>query len=131
MNINYRMILISIFLIFTSVSAYATPQFLKVGNKRVIEIKELIADTEGSNIIFLGETHDVRKQHEDQLDIIRALYAKKIPLAIGLEMITSDNQKQLDDWISGKLTEQDFKLIYSTNWSFDWQLYRDIFNICP
>jgi len=127
MKIKYRMLVLTMFIMLTSISAYATPQFLKVSDKRTVEFKEVIADADGSEIIFIGDTHDVIKQHENQLDIIRALYAKKIPLAIGLEMFTSDNQRQLDDWIAGKLDEEDFKLTYSRNWSYDWQLYRDIF----
>jgi uncharacterized iron-regulated protein len=118
---------IVLFLVITSESSLSSTQILKVSNKRTVEFKEFIADTGGADVIFIGETHDVKKQHEDQLDIIRALFANKVPLAVGLEMFSSDEQQHLDDWSSGKLKEQEFKAIYSMNWSFDWQLYRDIF----
>jgi len=59
--------------------------------------------------------------------VIRSLRAKKIPLAIGLEMFQADNQKQLDEWTDGRMTEQSFKAVYDGNWSYDWSLYRDIF----
>ena len=76
---------------------YAAPQFLKVSGKQTVELSQLIADTKASDVLFIGETHDDKKQHENQLDIIRALHAKKVPVAIGLEMFASDNQRQLDD----------------------------------
>jgi uncharacterized iron-regulated protein len=111
----------------TALTADAAPQFLRLSDKREIDFLQLIADVDGTDLIIIGETHDVQKQHEYQLDIIRALYAKKAPVAIGLEMFTSDNQRQLDDWVGGKISEQDFRSIYSRNWSYDWLLYRDIF----
>ena len=108
-------------------NACAASHYLNVSDKRAVEFMQLIADTDGTDVIFIGETHDVKTQHENQLDIIRTLYAKRVPVAIGLEMFASDKQRQLDDWTGGKLDERDFKLIYSENWSYDWMLYRDIF----
>lgn len=127
MNIRYRLLVMIMFLMGLYVDAYAAQQFLKVSDKKAVDFMQLIADVEISDLIFIGDIHDEKKQHENQLNIIRTLYAKKIPVAIGLEMFASDNQRQLDDWIGGKLDEQDFKLIYSENWSYDWMLYRDIF----
>lgn len=127
MKISYCLIIIITFLIGSYINAHAVTQFLRVSDKRTVGFMQMIADTNGTDIIFIGETHDDKKQHENQLDIIRNLRAKKVPVAIGLEIFASDNQRQLDDWIGGKLDEKEFKLIYSRNWSYDWQLYRDIF----
>ena len=87
----------------------------------------MMADMESSDVIFVAETHDNKKNHELQLDVIRSLRAKKIPLAIGLEMFQTDYQGHLDDWIEGRMTEQSFKAVYARNWSYDWSFYRDIF----
>lgn len=127
MNVIYGLIIVIMFLIGTNMNAYAVPQILKVSDKRTVEFVQFIEDIERSDIVFIGETHDAKKQHENQLDIIRNLYARKVPVAIGLEMFSAENQQQLDDWSKGKLDEQDFKTIYARNWSYDWQLYRDIF----
>ncbi|NTW98887.1 MAG: ChaN family lipoprotein [Geobacteraceae bacterium] len=78
-------------------------------------------------VIFVAEIHDDKKHHELQLDVIRSLRSKKIPLAIGLEMFQMDNQNFLDDWVAGRITEQDFTSIFARNWTYDWSLYRDIF----
>jgi len=123
---SYRLIIVIVVLMGSYINAHAA-KFMQVSDKRAVKFTQLIAEIDGSDVIFLGETHDVKKQHDNQLEIIRALYAKKVPLAIGLEMFASDNQRQIDDWIGGKLDEQDFKLIYAKNWSYDWLLYRDIF----
>ena len=42
-------------------------------------------------------------------------------------MFASESQQKLDDWIEGKVDEESFKQVYSRNWSYDWQLYRELF----
>jgi uncharacterized iron-regulated protein len=131
MNIIYGLIVVIMFLTCTNIKADAVPQILRVSDKRTVEYKRFIEDIERSDVIFIGETHDVIKQHENQLDIIRTLFARNVPVAIALEMFSADSQQQLDDWSNGKLDEQSFKLIYGNNWSYDWQLYSRYINICP
>jgi len=99
----------------------------RMSDSQAVTFSQMITDTEGSDVIFVAEIHNHKLHHEIQLEVIRSLRAKKIPLAIGLEMFQADNQRQLDDWIEGKMTEQSFKAVYARNWSYDWSLYRDIF----
>ncbi len=87
----------------------------------------MIEEIKNANVIFIGETHDTKKHHEMQLDILRALRRNGVPLAIGLEMFSTESQPQLDLWIEGRIDEPDFKKIYRENWSEEWLLYRDIF----
>ena len=99
----------------------------RMSDRQVVSFSQMMTDMAGSDVILIAETHDDSKHHEMQLNVIRSLKAKKMPLAIGLEMFQTDNQKQLDDWIDGKMTEQNFKAVFARNWSYDWSLYRDIF----
>lgn len=46
-------------------------------------------------MILVGETHDNLLHHELQLDVIRDLWQKKKPLAIGLEMVQTESQRLL------------------------------------
>ncbi|MBK5275198.1 MAG: ChaN family lipoprotein [Desulfuromonadales bacterium] len=108
-------------------NAFTDGVITRMNDRQTVSFSQMMADTEGSNVIFVAESHDNKKHHELELDVIRSLRAKKIPLAIGLEMFQSDNQKQLDDWIEGRVTEQGFKAVFARNWSYDWSLYRDIF----
>jgi uncharacterized iron-regulated protein len=127
MYVIHGLLIVFTLLIGTNINAYAVPQLLKVSDKRTVEFRQFLEDVERSDVIFIGETHDVIKQHENQLEIFRGLYSGKVPVAIGLEMFSTDSQQQLDDWSNGKLAEQDFKTMYARNWSYDWQLYRNIF----
>ena len=108
-------------------NAFAGGVITRISDRQVISFSQMMTDTEGSDVILVAEIHDNKQHHELQLDVIRSLREKKIPLAIGLEMFQADNQRQLDDWVEGKMTEQSFKAAYASNWSYDWSLYRDIF----
>jgi uncharacterized iron-regulated protein len=122
----YRTIIIFLLLIAPDVNAYAA-QYARVSDKKSVDLAEIVKNVAGADVIFLGEIHDNARYHQVQLEIIRSLHAKQFTLAIGLEMFTTEDQQQLDDWIEGKLDEEQFKQVYSRNWSYGWQLYRDLF----
>ena len=123
----WRSVLLIVLSVVPCIGAHAVTHFLHVGDKRVVALPRLITDISNSDLVFIGETHDDAAHHETELDIIRALHARGIPVAVGLEMFASDSQRQLDDWIAGKLDERSFMPTWSGNWSYDWRLYRDIF----
>jgi uncharacterized iron-regulated protein len=109
------------------VSADADGSIMRMSDRQTVSFSQMMADTQSSDVTMVAETHDNKKHHELQLDIIRSFLAKKAPLAIGLEMFQTDYQKQLDDWIEGRIPEQNFKEVYAKNWSYDWPLYRELF----
>jgi uncharacterized iron-regulated protein len=108
-------------------NALAGGVITRLSDRQPVGFSQMMADAGGSDVIFVAEVHDNEKDHGLELDAIRSLWAKKTPMAIGVEMFQADNQKQLDEWTEGVLTEESFKSIYTRNWSFDWSLYRDIF----
>ncbi|MFZ4856933.1 MAG: ChaN family lipoprotein [Desulfuromonadaceae bacterium] len=109
------------------VSAGAGGSIVRMSDRQAVSFTLMMADAQSSDVTMVAETHDSNKHHELQLEIIRSFHAKKVPLAIGLEMFQTDYQKQLDDWIEGRITEQIFKEVYARNWSYDWSLYRELF----
>ena len=123
---------IPMILIFLCCAAFAANAFTggvitRISDRVAVSFSQMMAETGGSDVIFVAETHDNKKSHELQLDVIRALRAKKISFAIGLEMFQTDYQVHLDDWVEGRMPEQSFKAVYARNWSYDWSMYRDIF----
>lgn len=92
-----------------------------------ISIPELAAVAAKSDVTLIGESHDSKDHHDLQLEVIRSMHARKAPLAIGLEMMQADSQRQLDDWVEGKISEAEFERIFARNWSADWPIYREIF----
>ncbi len=126
MHSFHRLILILMLLIVPCINAHAA-QFARVSDKKAADLADVVRNVEGADVIFIGEIHDNAQNHNAQLDIVRSLRAKKFSLAIGLEMFTPEDQQKLDDWTAGKLDEETFKPIYSRNWSYGWELYRDLF----
>ncbi len=87
-------------------------------------IDELFAN----RVVYVGETHTSYPDHQLQLRIVRALYARDQNLAIGMEMFNRSSQGVLDEYIAGKLTEKEFlkQSNYFSVWSFDYRYYREI-----
>jgi len=99
----------------------------RISDREQIYLSHLTAAAERTDLVLIGEVHDNKTHHEMQLSLIYTLWSKKLPISIGLEMIQADSQQELDDWCDGKLSEQEFRKVYTRNWSLDWTLYRDIF----
>lgn len=126
MHTVQRSLIIVTLLLVTCINARAA-QFAGVGDKKGAGLAEVVTKVERSDVIFIGEIHYTPLHHTAQLDIVRGLHGKKIPLAIGLEMFTPEDQQLLDDWSGGKLSEESFLPVYARNWTYPWQLYRELF----
>ncbi len=109
-----------------SVDAAAHIIITRTSDSQQVSMAELSAAAASSDLILMGESHDDKYHHELQLDLIRSLLAGKQPLTIGLEMMQSDYQAQLDEWTSGRISEGVMQAVFERNWS-DWPMYRDIF----
>jgi len=113
-------------LIVTNIDAHGS-QFAEVSDKKATDLAEVVQSVKDADVIFIGEVHDNPQHHKAQIDILRSLHTSKSTVAIGLEMFTTEDQHQLDDWIGAKIDEETFQPIFSRNWSYGWQLYRDLF----
>jgi uncharacterized iron-regulated protein len=102
-------------------------EILRVSDGQPVAFSTMLDDLKESQLILIGELHDQASHHQAQLAIIRALKEAGVPVAVGLEMFRSDIQVHLDRWVQGGMDEEAFKDIYYSNWSSDWNLYRDIF----
>jgi len=80
-----------------------------------------------SQVIYLAETHNDLADHVAQLDIIQALDAQG-DVAIALEMFQRPFQPALDDYLAGRISEEELIAAteYESRWGFDWELYAPI-----
>lgn len=79
-------------------------------------------------IIYVGERHTNYEDHKTQLEIIMKLHEEGHTFAIGMEMFQKPFQKDIDDYLTGLISEKDFlkKTQYFKRWQFDYNLYREI-----
>jgi len=98
-----------------------------LNREKELPMSQALPDLEKNQIVLVGEHHNNLQHHMAQLAIIRALKEAGLRVAVGLEMFRSDSQSALDQWVSGKIDEQQFEKIYYDNWNFPWSGYRKIF----
>lgn len=102
-------------------------RIIRIRDREVTPFHTMINEIGAAGAIFIGEAHTEPAHHQTQLDVIRALHDRDVSLAVALEMIKKDDQADLDAWVAGETSEEDFVPIFLRNWGFDWHLYRDIF----
>jgi len=82
-----------------------------------------------ARIVYVGETHDNPAAHRLELAVLRTL-TDRYPgqVALGMEMFTPDQQKALDQWVAGKLTEKEFlrKSRWYQVWRMNYAYYKPI-----
>jgi uncharacterized iron-regulated protein len=94
-----------------------------------VALDKLAAQLATKRVVFIGEFHDRYDHHLNQLEIIRRLYEADHNLAIGVEYFQQPFQSQVDDYINGRSTEQEFLRAseYYPGWGYDYRLYAPIF----
>lgn len=103
--------------------------FSPVDLRTELPIEQLVRQLATKRVIFVGEEHDRYDHHLNQLEIIRRLHDSDPNLAIGVEYFQQPFQSHLDDYINGKISEQEFlrSTEYYSRWRFDYRLYAPIF----
>ncbi len=119
-------------LLFTFISCihFREEIYLDVYQGEPILFEEMLESLTRARIIYIGEVHTLKRHHRFQLRIIKALYQKDIPLAIGLEMLPFKSQRYLDAWIEGGVDKEEFlQLInWGKTWGIDFDLYEPVFD---
>jgi uncharacterized iron-regulated protein len=92
-------------------------------------LDSVIPQLAGKRVVFIGETHDRYDHHLNQLEVIRRLHQLDPNLAIGVEYFQQRFQPQVDDYIAGRVAENEFlhSVEYFKEWGYDYRLYAPIF----
>jgi uncharacterized iron-regulated protein len=114
-----------VFACFTRVCAGG--DILRVRDGAVISFDRMIREISNADIVFFGEVHDEQAHHDMELRIIRSFHESGTLISVGLEMFRSDSQNDLNSWVSGSSSLEQFLPSYYDNWRQPWPAYRDIF----
>jgi uncharacterized iron-regulated protein len=95
----------------------------------LLSANQLAARLRDTRLLLIGESHTTADFHRVQLRVIRALHESGRKVMIGLEMFPYTEQKSLDNWRDGLLTEPGFLTLarWYEFWGYHWNYYRDIF----
>ncbi|HET6243238.1 MAG: ChaN family lipoprotein [Bacteroidetes bacterium] len=74
-----------------------------------VSYSDVLLASQKAEIILFGELHNNPVIHWMQLELTKDLYQKKPNLIMGAEMLEADNQILLNEYLTGKITEKNFK----------------------
>jgi uncharacterized iron-regulated protein len=94
----------------------------------VLNEAQLYSRLATADIVYVGERHDYAPHHRVQAAVLAGLHRQRPNLVVGLEMIPHTRQAELDDFLSGQMSEADFATFWNTIWGFDYKLYKPIFD---
>ncbi|MBN3583596.1 ChaN family lipoprotein [Algoriphagus aestuarii] len=64
---------------------------------------------EKADVTFFGELHNNSLTHWLQLQVLKGMYSKNQDLVLAAEFFERDDQLNIDEWFSGKMTEKNFE----------------------
>ena len=90
--------------------------------------QEILQQLVKAKVVYLGETHDSAEYHQAQLAIIREMQRQNRKIAIAMEMFQRPFQSAIDNYLAGKLTEEQLveQTEYDRRWRFPWESYAPI-----
>ena len=90
--------------------------------------QEILQQLVKAKVVYLGETHDSAEDHQAQLAILREMQRQNRKIAIAMEMFQRPFQSAIDNYLAGKLTEEQLveQTEYDRRWRFPWESYAPI-----
>ncbi|MCX6156294.1 MAG: ChaN family lipoprotein [Candidatus Kapabacteria bacterium] len=96
--------------------------------KKTISVKEMAEITAKNDVNFFGEFHDDSLIHLLQFEYLKELYKTEPNVAVSVEMFERDVQNIINDYLSGKINEEEF-LKNSRPWPDYKKFYKPILEL--
>jgi len=98
-------------------------------NGAAITPADLPSRLAGVRLLLVGEEHTSMDSHRVELAVIESLARSGRKVTVALEMFPYTEQKLLDDWSNGRVSEEEFLSPgrWYKSWGYNWLYYRDIF----
>jgi uncharacterized iron-regulated protein len=111
-----------LFLLTGCLTPNKTTFWLDIYEGEIVPFENVVSDLKESQIIYVGETHRLKRHHDWQVKILQSLTRDGKPMALGLEMVETFNQPALDRF---NRKEIDFDaLAKEINWAGHWSNYK-------
>lgn len=92
----------------TSGPAYIPQRVYDSRDKRFTDFEAMLARLAQADIVFVGEQHDDYATHRLELALLEGIARRRSSVTVSLEMFERDTQKTLDDYLAGRITEEEF-----------------------
>ncbi len=92
---------------------------------------ELIKKVLAADLVYHGDYHTLKQSQHSVLRILREIKGKR-DIILCLEMFHGSDQKYIDQFMAGELSEKIFlgKIDYVRKWPFDWGNWSPIISFC-
>ena len=96
----------------------------------VCTAEDILEKAQQANLVWIGDYHALSASQNYAVMLLKELANTKKNLALAVEPVFSRNQKFLDNWIAGKISEQEFlnQIRYDEEWGCNWQSYKLLFS---
>mgnify|MGYP000894105730 CR=1 FL=1 len=120
-KIGLSILFLNLFVFFISPTTHA--QLLNGNTLKTVQTQDIVDQIQPGSILIIGEMHALAPVQAQQLEILSALRAKGLKLAIGFEFFNYTDQKTIDDYRSNQISQDDF--LKAINWGgFSFDFYK-------
>lgn len=82
---------------------------ISAADRKAVTLAEMAENFVDYDVVFFGEFHDQDVLHELEYEMLQQLYAiHGDKLVLSLEMFEADNQFVLNEYLAGRITEEEF-----------------------
>lgn len=89
-------------------SSYVPHRVYDAKDKRFTDFEAMVSDLSRADVVFIGEQHDDPGTHRLEIAILEGIARRRSNVIVALEMFERDVQQQVNDYLAGKITEQEF-----------------------
>ena len=75
-------------------------------------VQQTMAELKSARVVLVGETHDRLDHHMVQLEVLKQMHRQSPGIAIGVEWFQQPFQQYLDDYIAGRIEEEEMLRSY-------------------
>jgi len=95
----------------------------------VCSADEILTAASASRLVWIGDYHALARSRAFAVDFLQQLVGRKGNVAIGVEVVFARDQRILDRWLGGAVSETEFleRIQYREQWGCDWPSYRTLF----
>ena len=103
-----------------------TEAFLDYSN--VLTPPELDQRYRSADVLLVGDYHALASSQNFTAELLGKLAADRRPVILALEMMFTRDQRVLDRWFRGDITEDELRagIRYDAEWGYDWQPFIEL-----
>jgi uncharacterized iron-regulated protein len=90
------------------VSGYIPQRVYDSNENRYSDFESMLLELSRSDVVFVGEQHDDPATHRLERAILEGLARRRGNILVALEMFERDVQPSLDDYLAGRVSEEEF-----------------------